>query len=115
MVNLKQKELADWQTRNFGQANTHDLALGMAEEVGELCHFVLKRKQGIREGNGHDCKPEIADAFADTMIYGIQLMTSEGLDAEKVLEEVIAKFQTYPDVYLDYYRATSPYNLNEFR
>ena len=44
MIDLKQKELRAWQESNFG---THEddvlkCALGMAEEVGEVGHHVLK-------------------------------------------------------------------------
>lgn len=70
---------------------TFKMALGMSEEVGELCHWVLKRNQQIREANGKDCKAEIGDAFADTVIFGIQLMTAEGLDAEEIITDTINK------------------------
>jgi len=91
MIHLKQKELADWQKRNFGEVTSEHLALGIAEEVGELCHFVLKRSQNIREAHNNDVKAEIADAFADIVIFGINLMTVEGIDAQQVLEETIEK------------------------
>ena len=92
MVGLQQEVLAEWNRRNFGEQPSEHFALGMAEEVGELCHFILKRKQKIREGaTGQDLKGEIADAFADTVIFGIALMNNEGLDAEKVLSKTIAK------------------------
>ena len=92
MIDLKQKELADWQHANFGEVSSETLALGMAEEVGELCHALLKRKQRIREGaSGNDLRPEIADAFADCVIYGINIMEQEDIDAESVLASVIGK------------------------
>ncbi|KKN53802.1 hypothetical protein LCGC14_0598950 [marine sediment metagenome] len=89
---LKQKELKKWQLANFGDSNSSDMTLGMAEEVGELAHWILKRKQGIREGaNGGDFKDEISDAFADVVIYGIQLLSDEGLDAEEAFTKTVAK------------------------
>jgi len=92
MIDLRQKDLAEWQRRNFGEVSSEKLALGMAEELGELCHALLKRGQGIREGaNGSDLKPEIADAFADCVIFGINLMENEGLDAELLLKQTIKK------------------------
>lgn len=92
MVDLRQKDLSDWQKENFGKVSSEDCALGMAEEVGELCHLVLKRKQHIRESaNGDEVRELIADAFSDTVIYGIQLMTIELIDAEYVLEYTINK------------------------
>lgn len=90
MISLRQKELAKWQEKNFRNVTSEKLALGMAEEVGELCHYILKRMQKIREASDEQSvQAEIADAFGDTVIFGIQLMESEGLDAEKVLKKVI--------------------------
>ena len=89
MINLRQKELAKWQSRNFGNSDSKDMALGMAEEVGELCHFILKRSQKIREGaEDSNFRNEIADAWADTVIFGIQLLNLEGMDAEEYLTKV---------------------------
>jgi len=92
MVRLHQDDLAEWNRKNFGEQPSYVFALGMAEEVGELCHYILKRQQGIREGaNGNNLKAEIADSFADTVIFGIGLMSAEGLDAERILAETITK------------------------
>lgn len=90
MISLKQYQLYDWQVRNFGKQPTERILLGMAEEVGELCHLVLKRQQGIREAaEKDDLRASIADAFADCVIFGIQVMTNEGLNAEDMLEMTI--------------------------
>lgn len=90
-MDLKQKELAEWQERNFG---THDddiikCALGMAEEVGEVCHHVLKGTQKIRGGIDGINRKEVADGVADVLIYGIQLLSKLGMDAEHEIEMVI--------------------------
>ena len=90
MVYLRQNELNNWQKRNFGVSQVEDMVLGMAEEVGELAHLVLKRKQGIREASrGGDFKDEIADAFADAVVFGIQAMSLEGIDAGEALKKTI--------------------------
>ncbi len=72
MIDLKQKELNEWQVsqkEKLGESTVEDMVIGMTEEVGELCHWILKRKQGIREGaSGSLLKEEIADAFADAII-----------------------------------------------
>ena len=93
MIDLKQKELADWQARNFSSQEDDALkcALGMAEEVGEVCHHVLKGTQRIRGGMNGLNKEEIADGVADTLIYGLQLLSVLGLDAEKEIAAVIDK------------------------
>ncbi len=89
-MDMRQNELNHWQRRNFGVQQVTDMVLGMTEEVGELAHWIMKRKQGIREAaSGGDFKEEIGNAFADVVIYGIQAMTYEGIDAEAVLTKTI--------------------------
>jgi len=93
MIDLKQKQLMDWQNENFGQSddNTLKFALGMAEEVGEICHHILKGSQHIREGvNGIDTI-EVADGVAGVLIFGIQLLCSLGINAEHEISETIDK------------------------
>lgn len=91
MIDLKQKELDEWQARNFGRHDDDALkcALGMAEEVGEVCHHVLKGTQRIRGGLNGINKKEVADGVADALIYGIQLLSQLGMDAEHEIELVI--------------------------
>lgn len=93
MIDLKQKQLKEWQERNFGiyEDDIFKCSIGMAEEVGEVCHHILKGSQNIRGGvDGINVK-EVADGVADTLIYGIQLLSKLGLDAEKEISEVIDK------------------------
>jgi NTP pyrophosphatase (non-canonical NTP hydrolase) len=97
MIDLKQKELCKWQLKNFGHAPIipEQLALGMAEEVGEVCHHVLKGVQHIRGGVKGVNKAEVADGVADVLIYGLQLLSYYEIDAEeeiaKVIEQVLAR------------------------
>ena len=74
------RELQEWQRewslRNFGEQPAHRGVLGVAEEVGELCHAVLKSEQGIR----NQTTDEIADAIGDIVIYLAQVATSHKLD-----------------------------------
>ena len=90
-MDLQQQELALWQERNFGKHDDDILkcALGMSEEVGEVCHHVLKGTQHIRGGvDGIDVM-EVADGVADVVIYGIQLLSKLGLDAEEEIAKTI--------------------------
>jgi len=84
MIDLQQEELAEWQERNFGKHDDDILkcAVGMSEEVGEVCHHVLKGTQGIRGGVNGINKKEVADGVADVLIYGLQLLSKLGMDAE---------------------------------
>lgn len=57
-----------WADKNFG--NRRGAEWGIAEELGEACHCVLKRAQKIR---GFECRnffmEKFTDALADIMIY----------------------------------------------
>jgi len=107
MISLRQKELHEWQIKNFG---THPddadrVFQGMVEEIGELAHAILKNKQHIREYSNdmvvgaygtmspgdQKFRDNIADAFGDIIIYGIQLMTEHGIDAEWAISDTIEK------------------------
>jgi NTP pyrophosphatase (non-canonical NTP hydrolase) len=105
---LKQRELADWQHRNFGIVGTASLMLGVMEEVGELSHAILKKQQGIREYSQNDYmkkelkekeiaevtdkyRKHIADAYGDILVYLGQVMFNEGIDCEEAFSEVSAK------------------------
>lgn len=88
MINLRQAEFAEWQRRNFGVPELSDMIHGMSEEVGEMNHWYLKGKQHIRNANEDIAREKMADAFADTVVFGIQAMTCMGIDAEKFLEKV---------------------------
>lgn len=89
MIDLKQKELAAWHLKNVGikTKKSEWQFIGLVEEVGEMAHAILKRKQSIREVN-HE---SIADAFADIVIFGIQIMTCEGRNVEDVLSRTISE------------------------
>ena len=101
---LRQTELKEWQERNFPPSLYDDLnreqlveririlelSIGMSEEVGELSHIILKASQKIREGiSGKINKDLVADGFADTVIYGTQLLSKLGIDAEEAIQKTI--------------------------
>lgn len=76
-----QQDLANWQWRNFGAQKASLLALGVAEECGELCHALLKREQSIRGMESDDAFLEAAgDAIADCAIYLTQIADVLKLD-----------------------------------
>ena len=105
MLDLKQKELAEWQERNFPKSRYEHLSkeelidiivmlqctLGMAEEVGEVCHHVLKGTQGIRGGVNGVNRREVADGVDDAKIYGNQLMTLINVDAERSYAKTVGQ------------------------
>ena len=63
-----QNEVAEWAARNFKGKQPHQPLLGVAEEVGELCHAHLKNEQGIR-GTPVEHYDAKVDAVGDICIY----------------------------------------------
>ena len=60
-----QREVQAWTAKNFPNNKPYQPLLGVAEEVGELCHAHLKQEQGIR--NTTQANKE--DAVGDIIIY----------------------------------------------
>lgn len=60
-VDALQVRLVRWQTANFGVARAYQLALGVAEEFGELA--------------AASTKAETVDAIGDVLIYACQMAT----------------------------------------
>lgn len=81
-----QKRRDAWVAYNFpgGKDTLITSTLGAVEELGELAHHILKRKQGIRKAD-HDA--EIKDACADIIIYLLGVATHEGFDLGEVVSE----------------------------
>lgn len=89
-LNDLQGKLKRWQEKNFNPDCTGPewMALGATEELGEVCHAIVKAKQRIRQHQaGLDDKTlnEVADGIADTVIYLMQLSSHLGIDFAKAL------------------------------
>jgi len=69
-----QESLYEWQIYNFGDQDNERVLLGVCEEVGELCHAVLKKEQGIR-GTPEEHDNELRDAIGDIMIYTLNYLS----------------------------------------
>jgi NTP pyrophosphatase (non-canonical NTP hydrolase) len=80
-----QLEQLEWQKRNFPTNTQMEPLLGIVEEVGELCHAVLKQHQGIRINEDHEAA--IKDAIGDIMIYMLGYCNLLNYDLEKILAE----------------------------
>ncbi len=99
-LNELQGRLFEWQQKNFKKEDTgiEWMALGAAEEVGEVAHVILKAKQKIRQhqaGLDETALDALADGVADTVIYLMQLCSHAGIDFGKTLfataEEVMKR------------------------
>lgn len=81
-----QIELMRWQVRNFGAAQAVHLALGIGEEVGELCEALTKPNKEREHLMG--------DALADITIFGFNLATVLRLDfgeLQGIFHEMVVK------------------------
>lgn len=77
-----QREHDEWITTNFGEGDDTRLlqvALVVAEEVGELCHHVVKMEQGIR-GSREFHTEKIVDAVGDIVIALAGVPTALNMD-----------------------------------
>ena len=83
-----QAEIAKWSLLNFGDQPSDHPLLGVAEELGELCHHHLKGKQGIRINEEHKlCK---MDAVGDIIIYLADYCSREGFSLRECLKKATA-------------------------
>ena len=68
-------EVGEWGEANFGTTtpeNANDPALGFLEEIGELTHAILKKRQGIR-GTPEEHDAAARDALGDMGIFLLHL------------------------------------------
>jgi NTP pyrophosphatase (non-canonical NTP hydrolase) len=77
-INRIQEEQFEWSKANFGPQDPMLPLLGVVEEVGELCHAVLKRKQGIRMNEDHLAMEK--DAIGDIVIYLMDYCNRRGFN-----------------------------------
>lgn len=69
-----QREIVVWSDMNFSERSRDQsrLLLGVQEELGELCHHVLKRDSGIRgykEMEGEQYNELLRDSIGDLCIF----------------------------------------------
>lgn len=74
-----QTELYRWEVYNFGVQDIMPKILGICEEAGELCHAVLKMKQGIR-GSTQEHREAMRDAIGDVAIYALNTASTRRIE-----------------------------------
>jgi NTP pyrophosphatase (non-canonical NTP hydrolase) len=80
-----QDEHRDWVQHNFPNQPSYQPLLGIAEEVGELCHAHLKQEQGIRSMLPATSVQLKEDALGDIFIYMMSYANAEGLDLQRCI------------------------------
>jgi NTP pyrophosphatase (non-canonical NTP hydrolase) len=97
-INAIQKQQSDWSNYNFPLRPGHsrdvdDPLLGMMEEMGELSHAILKKKQGIR-GTPEQHEAAAKDAVADLFVFMLDLATRRGWTLGDVIVDTWADVRT---------------------
>jgi len=75
-----------WVDHNFGQHEPWQPIFGAMEELGELCHAVLKAKQGIR-GTPELHRAAIIDAVGDIIVYLADFVNTVDIDLQNAVED----------------------------
>ena len=86
-----QEQQKPWVKHNFGERPTVWPLLGLVEELGELCHSVLKDWQGIRTNEDHTAAAK--DAIGDLVIFLSDYCSSRCFDLQQIVEDTWAKVQ----------------------
>lgn len=84
-LNQLQAERNEWVAHNFPVEGIEESIFGAVEEIGELAHHYLKRKQDIR-GNSQFHTVELLDAVADCVIFLAGVCSHEGVEFGTLLE-----------------------------
>jgi NTP pyrophosphatase (non-canonical NTP hydrolase) len=100
-----QTEVLRWQRHNFPDQCSHEPALGVPEELGELweaalglislgglsalvgrvCHAELKLQQSIR-GTREELQARLEDAIGDLVIFLVNLCNTRGLNLQRIVD-----------------------------
>lgn len=86
MLRDLQCEMGMWQKYNFPNRGPEDPFYGLVEEVGELAHALLKRKQGIR-GTYEEHTEKAKDAIGDWLVFCADFCNAQGWDLQQILED----------------------------
>jgi NTP pyrophosphatase (non-canonical NTP hydrolase) len=85
-INRYQRAIGAWALRNFPNDTRQDVALGLVEEVGELCRATLKQAQNVR-GSYASWEDEIKHEIPDVFIKLCHLAEVYGYDLETLVEQ----------------------------
>ena len=88
------KKVVDWQRGQFGEhyGTGYRNLLGLAEEVGELCHAHLKGEQGIRHTHEEILLMK-KDAIGDVAVFLFAYCDSQSISFVECLESVWNELQ----------------------
>jgi NTP pyrophosphatase (non-canonical NTP hydrolase) len=81
---LLQLQVRKWADSNFPAMEPWEPLVGAMEELGELAHAHLKKKQGIRTREDHDASKK--DAVGDIVVYLANYCGLNGIDFQEAVE-----------------------------
>ncbi len=78
----------EWRKANFPPETITPMhqALGVAEEVGELCHAILKMEQGIRGTREHHLETA-ADSVGDIVVFLAGVCSTLDIDLDLAVQK----------------------------
>lgn len=88
-LNGYQRQINEWQDRNFGPQTTETMVLGMMEEIGEVARYLVKRRNRIRSEVSQP--GTVPHEIGDVIVFALQVLTNEGWEAERVLGETFER------------------------
>lgn len=80
-----QIEIEEWRRRNFPGSSANQQLFGIVEELGELCHSILKQEQGIRTNENHIAKER--DAIGDMLIFLLNYCSFRDYILENIIRD----------------------------
>ena len=80
MIRKIQKQVEEWQDKNFPNLTAEDNLIGVMEELGELSHANLKGRQ-----LNQPLMIEEADAVGDILIFLMGYCNKRSFDMEKII------------------------------
>lgn len=89
-LSAMQDEVGKWADHNFAPGPL-DPYMGIVEEVGELSHALLKRKQGIRGMGEEEAQEAVEDALADMIIFALDFSYRNNIDLDDAVARTWAK------------------------
>lgn len=87
-----QRRMLAWSLDRWPDEDVLSDALGIAEEAGEVCRAVLKRRHGTR-GTKADWTAQLRSEAADTTIVLLVLAEREGFDLLAAVAERFAEVE----------------------
>jgi len=95
-LTARAREIGTWHGSTFPGKSNADVALKMAEEVGEVCGAQVRCDEiaaGTRDGDPEAAEEQMATELGDVMIVWLTLCGRHNLDPQDVLDRRWAEIE----------------------